>query len=128
MHTACIVCHHAIEMGRLKVSGKAPDEITWEGPFGVIERPRPKPKEQTTEMSYTHADASDIPNVKESRESYGVPALALDPHGSNVVPRGSESTNDRGRMRRARASAVVSLSSLVPRGSIGEIRPMRPTI
>ena len=81
----------------------------------------------STEMSYTHADAGDTPQVKESRESYGVPALALDPRGSNVVPRGSESTNDR-RMRRARASAVVSLSSLVPRGSIGEIRPMRPTI
>ena len=27
--------------GRLKVSGRAPDGLTWEGPFGVIEKPLP---------------------------------------------------------------------------------------
>ena len=33
------LCHTAIERGLLKTTGRAPDEITWEGPFGVIEEP-----------------------------------------------------------------------------------------
>ena len=37
--TVCMVCHTAIERGLLKTTGRAPDEITWEGPFGVIEEP-----------------------------------------------------------------------------------------
>jgi hypothetical protein len=40
-HTVCAACHLAITEGRLKVSGRAPDELTWEGPFGVIEKPLP---------------------------------------------------------------------------------------
>ena len=39
--TACIVCHRALTQGRLKVRGRAPDELIWEGPFGVIEKPLP---------------------------------------------------------------------------------------
>lgn len=70
MHTACIVCHHAIETGRLKVRGKAPDEITWESPFGVIEKPRLKPREPSAEAQYGYADAGDTSEVKEPRESY----------------------------------------------------------
>jgi hypothetical protein len=39
LHTVCAVCHYAITSGRLKVSGRAPDDMTWEGPLGVIEKP-----------------------------------------------------------------------------------------
>jgi len=40
-HTVCAVCHAAITRGLLKVRGRAPDGLTWEGPFGVIEKPLP---------------------------------------------------------------------------------------
>jgi hypothetical protein len=40
-HIVCAACHLAITEGRLKVSGRAPDGLTWEGPFGVIEKPLP---------------------------------------------------------------------------------------
>jgi hypothetical protein len=40
-HTVCAACHLAITEGRLKVSGRAPDGLTYEGPFGVIEKPLP---------------------------------------------------------------------------------------
>jgi hypothetical protein len=110
MHTACIVCHHAIEMGRLRVSGKAPDEITWEGPFGVIEKPRPKPKETSAEAPYAQADTGDTSEVKEPRESYMARAPALD-------PRGSEPKKDRNGMQNPQTNVVVSLSTLVRRGS-----------
>jgi len=39
--TVCAACHLAITQGRLKVSGRAPDRLKWEGPFGVIENPLP---------------------------------------------------------------------------------------
>ena len=41
LHVVCAVCHAAITAGRLKVRGRAPDGVTWEGPFGVIEKPLP---------------------------------------------------------------------------------------
>ncbi|MEE9264530.1 MAG: HNH endonuclease, partial [Vicinamibacteria bacterium] len=41
LHTVCAVCHAAITEGRLKVKGRAPKGLTWEGPFGVIEKPLP---------------------------------------------------------------------------------------
>jgi hypothetical protein len=44
LHTVCAVCHNAITEGRLKVSGRAPDGLTWDGPFGVIEKPLPLAK------------------------------------------------------------------------------------
>ena len=93
MHTACIVCHHAIETGRLRVSGKAPDEITWEGLFGVIERPLPKAKEASAEAQYGYADGGDTSEVKEPRTPYSAANSALYPRGSGVVPRGSEQKN-----------------------------------
>jgi hypothetical protein len=40
-HTVCAACHLAITEGRLTVSGRAPDGLAWEGPFGVIEKPLP---------------------------------------------------------------------------------------
>jgi cytochrome c553 len=42
--TLCAACHHAKTTGILKVSGRAPDGLTWEGPFGVIEKPLPLPE------------------------------------------------------------------------------------
>jgi len=41
LHTVCAVCHAAITAGRLKVTGRAPDALTWEGPLGVIEKALP---------------------------------------------------------------------------------------
>ena len=41
LHTLCAVCHAAITGGRLKVKGRAPNRLTWEGPLGVIEKPLP---------------------------------------------------------------------------------------
>jgi len=90
LHTACIVYHHAIETGRLKVSGRAPNEITWEGLFGVIEKPRPKPKEAPAEAQYACADDGDTSEVKEPRTPYFAATPALYPRGSDLVPRGSE--------------------------------------
>lgn len=43
LHTVCAVCHAAITEGRLKVKGRAPNRLTWEGPLGVIEKPLPLP-------------------------------------------------------------------------------------
>jgi hypothetical protein len=40
-HIVCIACHKSIHTGQLKVSGQAPDQIVWEGPFGIIEKPLP---------------------------------------------------------------------------------------
>ena len=62
----------------MKVSGKAPDEITWEGLFGVTEQPLPKPKEPSAEAQYGYADGGDTSEVKEPRASYPAPAQALD--------------------------------------------------
>ena len=62
LHTVCAVCHAAITDGRLKVRGRAPDRITWEGPFGVIEKPLPLTKSEARPRSST----DDAPNRKNS--------------------------------------------------------------
>ena len=51
-----------LQMGILKVSGLAPDGLTWEGPFGVIEKPLPLPERNN------RAGGS---MVREGRMSYG---------------------------------------------------------
>jgi hypothetical protein len=61
LHTACAACHQAIERGILKVRGTAPDDITWEGPFGIIETPQRKTRDRRA-----RAD-----RVSEARASYG---------------------------------------------------------
>jgi len=37
----CCVCHAAVTRGVLKVRGRAPDQLVWEGPWGLIEKPLP---------------------------------------------------------------------------------------
>jgi hypothetical protein len=120
MHTACIVCHQAIETGRLRVSGKAPDEITREGLFGVIERPLPKAKEASAEAQYGYADGGDTSEVKEPRTPYSAANSALYPRGRKSDPRGSEPNKDRSAMRKPRRSIAVLPSTVVPRGSSDE--------
>jgi hypothetical protein len=60
--TLCAACHHAKTTGILKVSGRAPDGLTWEGPFGVIEKPLP--------VSGPTNGAGGL-MAKEKRSSYG---------------------------------------------------------
>jgi hypothetical protein len=62
--TLCAVCHHAKTTGILKVSGRAPDGLTWEGPFGVIEKPLPLPPPRPT-----NGAGGSI--AREARTSYG---------------------------------------------------------
>ena len=112
----------------MKVSGKAPDEITWEGLFGVTEQPLPKPKEPSAEAQYGYADGGDTSEVKEPRASYTAPAQALDPRGSYYVPRGSEPKKDRSAMRKPGTSIAVLPSTVVPRGSSDERRQRHRTM
>ena len=60
--TLCAVCHHAKTTGLLKVGGRAPDGLTWQGPFGVIEKPLPL-------MEPTNGAGASI--AREVRTSYG---------------------------------------------------------
>jgi len=71
--------HAAITEGRLKVKGRAPDGLTWEGPFGVIEKPLPLPslKKRSGGMpsgSRTPPRAGAGTISREGRVPYGVPA------------------------------------------------------
>jgi hypothetical protein len=80
LHTVCAVCHAAITEGRLKVNGRAPDRLTWEGPFGVIEKPLPlpsltrRPKEKPSFSFATPPRANAGMIAREGRVPYGVPA------------------------------------------------------
>ncbi len=60
--TLCAVCHHAKTTGILKVSGRAPDGLTWEGPFGVIEKPLPLSEPTTGASGFI---------LRDGRTSYG---------------------------------------------------------
>jgi hypothetical protein len=55
-HLVCAACHIAITEGRLKVSGRAPDGLTWEGPFGVIEKPLPLDRKPQDTSSNTNEE------------------------------------------------------------------------
>ena len=79
LHVVCAVCHAAITEGRLKVKGRAPDELTWEGPFGVIEEPLPLPSSprrsaRTPSRLQTSPRAGAGMIAREGRAPYGVPA------------------------------------------------------
>jgi hypothetical protein len=41
--TVVCACHGAITRGGLKVAGRAPDQLLWEGSWGLIEKPLPLP-------------------------------------------------------------------------------------
>ncbi len=77
LHTVCAVCHAAITEGRLKVKGRAPRGLTWEGPFGVIEKPLPlarRSKRKPTGSPTTRRSSAGMFS-RESRVPYGVAAL-----------------------------------------------------
>jgi hypothetical protein len=67
--TLCAVCHHAKTTGILKVRGRAPDSLTWEGPFGVIEKPLPLP---------VPSNGAGGLLAREPRTSYGGGKLPMD--------------------------------------------------
>ena len=71
--TLCMVCHTAIERGVLKATGRAPDQITWEGPFGVIEEPLEAASEEVTSGEAQYEDVRDEPTllVRETAPGYG---------------------------------------------------------
>ena len=78
--TLCMVCHAAIERGALKASGRAPDQITWEGPFGVIEEPLETPSEEARASNDRYeaigdesAESMSVPMVRETPPDYGNP-------------------------------------------------------
>jgi hypothetical protein len=90
LHLVCAACHLAITEGRLKVSGRAPDGLTWEGPFGVIERPLPLAQEpekkgvtSTTDSTkgskseYAAAGTSKDLFVREAKVGYFVPSHVI---------------------------------------------------
>lgn len=62
LHTVCAVCHRAITDGRLKVRGRAPHELIWEGPFGVIEKPLPLAKNRGRTQEGTRQATTQAPN------------------------------------------------------------------
>ena len=74
--TLCMVCHSAIERGVLKATGRAPDQITWEGPFGVIEEPLETASEEVSSGGARYEEVGD-----ESDESIGAPSVRETPPG-----------------------------------------------
>lgn len=58
LHSVCAVCHAAITTNRLKVSGRAPDGLRWEGPFGIIEKPLPLVEPSRVEASASMVSAA----------------------------------------------------------------------
>ncbi len=67
-----MVCHSAIERGVLKATGRAPDQITWEGPFGIIEEPFEAASEEVTSGEAQYEDVRDEPTlVRETAPGYG---------------------------------------------------------
>ena len=71
--TLCMVCHRAIERGVLQATGRAPDEITWEGPFGIIEEPLEAASEEVDLGEAQYEDARDEPTplARETAPGYG---------------------------------------------------------
>ena len=79
LHTVCAVCHAAITEGRLKVKGRAPEGLTWEGPFGVIEKPLPlarRSRNIAARSSTTRRAATGMIS-REPQESYGEVSLPI---------------------------------------------------
>jgi hypothetical protein len=77
LHLVCAACHLAITEGRLKVSGRAPDGLTWEGPFGVIEKPLPLDrKSEQSEPSF----------VREPGAEYVIPSHVGHAHLAGPLP------------------------------------------
>ena len=78
--TVCMVCHTAIERGLLKTTGRAPDEIQWEGPFGMIEQPLEAASEKVSSSGARYEETSEeciathgAPLARETSPGYGDP-------------------------------------------------------
>ena len=76
--TVCMVCHTAIERGLLKTTGRAPDQIQWEGPFGMIEQPLEAASEKVSSSGARYEETSEeciathgAPLVRETSPGYG---------------------------------------------------------
>jgi hypothetical protein len=80
-----MVCHAAIERGVLKASGRAPDQITGEGPFGVIEEPIESASEELTSSDAGYEDVGgekdESEESDESDESIATPMARETPPG-----------------------------------------------
>ncbi len=78
--TLCMVCHSAIERGTLRTTGRAPDQITWEGPFGVIERPVGKTSGDVAGNTHRYTEAAEssvlASAVRETPSGFGEPVHA----------------------------------------------------
>jgi hypothetical protein len=105
-HTVCAACHLAITEGRLKVSGRAPGGLTWEGPFGVIEKPlplsRPEHGSQVEKNAQGNAYRRELGTVemwaKEAMSPYeSLPSVEGSParlESDHVITRTEEETHD----------------------------------
>jgi hypothetical protein len=95
LHTVCAACHQAIERGTLKVSGTAPDDITWEGPFGTIETPHRSARDAGAKAdrvgegpaSYggPWSNAVDSRGTRDGNEPWKEPAVSHVGHGAVVL-------------------------------------------
>ncbi|MGH9463721.1 MAG: HNH endonuclease signature motif containing protein [Vicinamibacteria bacterium] len=100
LHVVCAECHAAITEGRLKVKGRAPKGLTWEGPLGVIEKPLPLPSSKRRSTSKPSPGFPTPPRAgagmisREGRVPYGVPARPN--FGSRDPALAGGSTNPRG--------------------------------
>ncbi len=126
LHTVCAVCHAAITEGRLKVKGRAPNGLTWEGPLGIIEKPLPLPS--LTRRSKRKASGSPTPRrasagmiSRESGAPYGVPALP------NFGSRDPASGKDRYVRRNSVSATFASKRPLGSMGSEGVAELRRPS-
>ena len=117
LHTVCAVCHAAITEGRLKVKGRAPNRLTWEGPLGVIEKPLPLPslpslkrrskRKPSGSTSPRRASAGMI-----SRESGA-------PYGVRAVPSFGSRDPESGKARYVRWKS--DWKALDPKGPLGSL-------
>jgi hypothetical protein len=102
LHLVCAACHLAITEGRLKVSGRAPDGLTWEGPFGVIEKPLPLDRET---QNGSDGDRASAEKYSESEQSE--PLFVREPGVDYVIPSHVGHVHSNGRGYRAATSYVI---------------------
>lgn len=141
--TLCMVCHAAIERGVLKATGRAPDQITWEGPFGVIEQPLEAASKEVTSAHAPYEEAGDESNVAplaretqagygnsidDSRESslpMGVTSPSGEPVGGTLEPIASAPRRDDAMTHVSRGSSAYKTSSNLgfSETTIGSPRP-----
>ena len=79
--------------GILEVSGRAPDGLTWEGPFGVIEKPLPLlERENVTGGSLAREERTSYGSGQQPSDSVGV--VSLDERSRDHYPEGNKTSTD----------------------------------